>query len=495
MKRSQLLLVFALATGLFLPTARYAFVQDDLALVANNPAVRSIPAALGAWNDPYWPRQTGAGLYRPATVTTFAVDWAIGRGRPGWFHVMNAVWHGLATVLVTLVFARWLPAAGAVAAGLVFAVHPVHVEGVTSVVARSELLAAVAMFGAVLLARRRWWAAAVLAAAVSMFSKEHGVITVLLILADDLLNRGKEAPYPRLFYAALSVVTAAFLMVWWQIGRAGANDIAAAFYGTTVVERLATAFPAIARAATLLVWPADLSADYGPQVLPVRTGFSFAALMGLLVVALLVWLIVSSWRRRPWLALAGIAALLTYLPTSNLLFASGIVLAERNLYVAVVLPAVLLGTAAVGIGARWGTPRASIAVGLVIVVLGMRSLLRMPAWETNRRFLLTTLHEHPESYRAHVWAAAVFSGMGDTTGARREYARAEALFDRDPHLDASHGFYLMTLGDTTAAAPRIERARRAAPRHVLAARAQVLLLLARGDTVSAKSLVDSAQSW
>ncbi len=495
MKRSHLLLVFAVAAGLFLPAVRYGFVQDDLALVVNNPAAHSLPAALGAWDDPYWPRQTGAGLYRPVTVTTLALDWAIGGGKPGWFHVMNALWHGLAAVLVTLLFARWLPVAGAVTAGLVFAVHPVHVEGVASIVARAELLAAAAMFGAVLLARRGGFAAAVLAAAVSMFSKEHGVITVLLILADDLLNRDKTKSYPRLMYAALSVVTAAFLIIWWQIGRAGANDIAVTFYGTTVVERLATSFPAIARAATLLVWPADLSADYGPQVLPVRTGFSFAAVIGLAVVALVVWLIVSSWRARPWLAFATITAVLAYLPTSNLLFASGIVLAERNLYVSVVLPAVLVGAGALWVGARWGTPRAGIAVGLVVVVLGMRSLLRLPAWENNRRFLLTTLTEHPESYRAHVWAAAVFSGMGDSAGARREYSRAEALFDRDPHLDAAHGLYLMTLGDTTAAAPRIARARAALPRQLVATRAQVLLFLARGDSAAAKRLVDSARAW
>jgi len=66
-----------------------------------------------------------------------------------------------------------------------------------------------------------------------------------------------------------------------------------------------------------------------------------------------------------------------------------------------------------------------------------RSVARLPVWKSNKDFLLTTLQEHPESYRAHEWAAAVLAGMGDTAAARREYARADSLFAGDPHLDAA----------------------------------------------------------
>src|SRR5207245_1992361 len=90
--------------------------------------------------------------------------WELSAGASSWFHFVNAVLHGIVCVLVVLVFERWLPAVGAVAAGLVFAVHPVHVEGVASVVSRAELLVATGMLAAVLAARRGWWGAAVRAA-------------------------------------------------------------------------------------------------------------------------------------------------------------------------------------------------------------------------------------------------------------------------------------------------------------------------------------------
>ena len=124
---------------------------------------------------------------------------------------------------------------------------------------------------------------------------------------------------------------------------------------------------------------------------------------------------------------------------------------------------------------------------------GARSLARLPAWRDNRSELLTLLAEHPESYRAHLSAAAVLAGLRDTAGARREYRVADSLFAGDPHMDAARALYLVGLGDTTAAAPLVRRARAAMPAEPIALRAQFLLDLARGDRPGALAVADSAQ--
>ncbi len=175
-----LALVFATAVAVYVPTARYGFVEDDRAVVAANPRAHSIPQAVRAFDQPYW----GDEFYRPLTVLSFAVDWTVSGGRAGWLHLMNALWHGVASVLVALLLASALSPAAAVAGGLLFALHPVHTEAVAGLVGRAEVLAAAGMFGAVLCARRRRWVAAVACAAAAMLSKEHGVITgVLIVLA------------------------------------------------------------------------------------------------------------------------------------------------------------------------------------------------------------------------------------------------------------------------------------------------------------------------
>jgi hypothetical protein len=428
-------IVFAAAVALYLPTVQYGFVQDDRAIIAGNPAAHSIGAALRAWGAPYWPPESGAGLYRPATILSYAVDWSVSGGRAGWLHLMNALWHGLAALLLTLVLARWLSPLGAAAAGLVFAWHPVHAEGVASLVGRAELLAAVGILAAVLAARRGWWAGAVLCAALAMLSKEHGVIAGVVILLDNWLYGPEQRRYPVWFWIALALVTGAFLTGWLAVGRAGASDVAAVFIGRGTMGRLAVALPAVARAAELLVWPASLSVDYGPQVIPARTGFSVAAGLGVLVVVAVPGLALWCRRRAPAVAFAAALGALAYLPTSNLLFPSGVVLAERNLYLAVALAAALAGVGIQWAASRWGARRALTALGVLTLACGVRSFARLPAWRDNRSLLLTLLADHPEAYRAHASAAAVLAGLHDTTGARREYRVADSLFAGDPQLE------------------------------------------------------------
>jgi hypothetical protein len=454
-----------------------------------------VAAAVRAFDDPYWPPPSEAGLYRPLTIFTFAVDWTLSGGRPGWFHAVNALWHGLVCALVVVVFARWLPPLPAAVAGLVFAVHPVQVEGVASIVSRNELLATAGMLAAVLAARCRWWIAAIGCALVAMLSKERGVVTGVVLLLDHSL-RPRDAPrYPRWFFGALGVVTAAYLAVWLRIGFAATADVAAPFLGAGWWSRLAMALPALARAAGLLVWPASLSASYDPQVIPYRTAFSLPAFAGAGLAAGVIWLGVVLRRRAPAASFAAGVAALAYLPTSNFLFPSGIVLAERDLYQTVLLPAALVGWGSARAVARWERTRVTLAASLLCAALATRSLARLPAWADNRAFLLTLLAEHPESYRGQQSAAAVLAGMGRVEEARATYARADSLFGRDPHLKAAYALFLLDRGDAAGAAVLVKDARRLLPRERVALRVEFRLARARGDTARAAALADTALRW
>jgi len=250
----------------------------------------------------------------------------------------------------------------------------------------------------------------------------------------------------------------------------------------------------VARATGLLIWPLNLSADYGPRVIPAYAAFSLAALAGTVMVAAALW---GGWRIRltaPTLTFAAWAAAAAYLPTSNLLFPSGIVLAERALYVPVLPVAAAAGCAVDWARSRWRPQRVGLVAGAVLCVFAGMTLARLPVWRDNRTFLLTLLADHPESYWGHWSAAAVLAGVGDSGAARREYARADSLFDGDPHLDAARAMFLVGLSDTAGARPLVERARRRLPFEPVALRAQFALALRRGERARAVALADTARA-
>ena len=131
----------------YMPALWNGFALDDLYIIVWNPLVQSVQGAWRAFAAPYWPPDLGGQMYRPLPLATFALDWVIGRGSPALFHAANLVWHAGAAVIVAALARRWADTTTALAAGLIFAVHPVHVEAVANVVGRAELMAAAFKIG------------------------------------------------------------------------------------------------------------------------------------------------------------------------------------------------------------------------------------------------------------------------------------------------------------------------------------------------------------
>src|SRR5207245_2561709 len=158
---------------------------------------------------------------------------------------------------------------------------------------------------------------------------------------------------------------------------------------------------------------------------------------------------------------------------------------ERTLYLPVLLIATGAGVGIARLAAERGRP-GIVAAAVAVCALSVRTLDRLPAWRDNRTFLLTLLEEHPESYRAHESAAAVYAGLGDAAAALREYAVAESLFSGDPRLDAAYALVLFAHGDTAAAAPLVARAQRRLPEDRVVLRCRFLAAWARQDQQEAR---------
>ena len=152
--RLAALAVALLVVLLYLPALGNGFVGwDDDIYVTNNPQIRSLaPSSLVR---AFAHVHAASGNWHPLTVVSHAVDYAIWGLHPLGHHLTSVLLHGFNAALVVLVAVclvqartagralsrRGMLAAG-VAAGLLFGLHPLHVESVAWVSERKDLLAA-----------------------------------------------------------------------------------------------------------------------------------------------------------------------------------------------------------------------------------------------------------------------------------------------------------------------------------------------------------------
>src|ERR1051325_3232462 len=163
------------------------FVFDDAPIVSSNPAIRNVQP-LQFLKSPYWTKQQYLGIYRPFVVFSLSLDYALWkRWAPG-FRLTNLALHA---VNATLVFSLFSGVAGPgippLVAMIVYAVHPVHTEAVTTIVGRSELFSACFFLSAWILFRRgrTIWAAVVFFLA--LLSKENALVLPALLILDMII--------------------------------------------------------------------------------------------------------------------------------------------------------------------------------------------------------------------------------------------------------------------------------------------------------------------
>ena len=455
--------VAAVAILAYLNALANDFTLDDRFVVLKNPLVQQIDGVWRGWANAYWPN--GPGQYRPLVIAGFSIDWALSDGSARWFHLVNLLWHAAASAVVFILLAELALPAAALGGGLFFALHPVHVESVSNVVGRAECMAALFVVAALLAHRRGGAVAAALLFALGLASKENAIVFVGIAAAHDLLLAPPAAaaaaaggrwytPLVRRWrlYAAYAAVLAAYAGALAAVfSDERLLTVSPVWATVTTGERLAAVAGIIPEYVRLLVLPLDLSPDYAPWMVDVGRGVGVRGALGLLLAAGLGALVALTWRREPRAAFALLWVVMAISPVANVLFPSGVVVAERTLYLpsvgAALLAAVVLERAAAAGRQRlaWGL------VAALLAVFAVRTWTRTPAWRNNRD-LFVDLHErHPENYRSHHFMARVYAGSGDHRSAVVEYVHGLRLYSRDADLLHDAAISLTFTGDLVTA--------------------------------------------
>ena len=300
----------------YVATLALGFVFDDHVLIVTNDSIRSwryFPSYFAShiWSFPY--PHLLANYYRPLFLTWLRLNDALfGLHAWGW-HLTSVLAHLAVTYLVyrlsfKLTGDGWV----AGAAGLLFGLHPVHVEAVADITSIQEPLSTLFILGAMLTfcrsresgPRLRWLAASLALTAAALLSKESGLILPILISAYVWIYAGASnrevAPaggLTRLLGCLLSALGAGIpfwvvILAYLPLRIWALKGFAHVITPLSLSQEVFTIPSVLLFYLRLLVWPSGLSCYYDTPYIsrPSWQGFVLpAALLTAVAAALAFW--------------------------------------------------------------------------------------------------------------------------------------------------------------------------------------------------------------
>jgi len=439
-RRGILLVVLAIGLVSILPyagTLSNELVADDFELLFDHPSLGNPLDLFGTLGSSYWGQ--GDDLYRPLTLWSLSLNHALNRAlgypgeHPAGYHLFNVLAH-FAVSLVFYGFSRrvGLTAWAALAAALLFAAHPLHTEAVTTIVGRSELLAA--LFGLTFLTLHRS-SRSVALGAVALFlaltSKESALTFLLLAIGMDLCLPTARPPRRLAAYGVYGLTVAVWLaMRAWAIGdgSVGIPFIDNPLAQAGLRERILTALTVQFDYLRLHFWPLGLSSDYSFDQIPLAATPFAPRIIGLAGLGLAA-VGAAWWRRRSepaWL-FAVISYALLFSLTANVLFPIGTIMGERLAYSPSLAVCLGLGLAAHAMRRAWGRWTAIVPVGVLLIFVGL-TVERNRTWKDWSSYVTAQTRSAPQSAKAHYNMAVLLFERGDLEGSEASCLQATSIF-------------------------------------------------------------------
>ncbi|MCL4457260.1 MAG: tetratricopeptide repeat protein [Nitrospirae bacterium] len=146
MSRKHILILAIASIAIYANTLTMGFVWDDIPFITKNRFIGDIEKIPELFTSHLWAGVEGffrGDYYRPLYALSFAIDHIFYKENPFGYHITNIILHAIASIAVYLLALKILKSdAAAFITGLVFAVHPSHVEAVAWITGRNNMLLA-----------------------------------------------------------------------------------------------------------------------------------------------------------------------------------------------------------------------------------------------------------------------------------------------------------------------------------------------------------------
>jgi len=491
----------------------YEFVYDDHVQIERNPWLRDPRGFQLFLTRPFWGFYMDRGsepsnYYRPVFGIFYSL---VARGfglQPAAYHAASVALHLAVTLLVAFGALRLLPGRrgeiAALAAGLLFAVHPAHAEAVAWVGDQVDPLTALfalpALYSYLSRKDRGDWAgwAGPLCYLLACLAKEPGTALLLVLGAVEAAEWRREgslaAAVRRASLRLLPYVAVFGIYVALRLHALG--GFSPRHYGVTSSPVGAVAFAGGLFARYL----AFLFAPFPARVLasvPAPTLLSPVAIAGLLALGLaFLGLLAAAWsgraRREVFLPLAVLVAFL--LPVLAVNSIGGSNFSERYLYIPSIGLAWLFGLLASRLAeiipGRFRKAAAASALAL-LAASGVAAGARAGIYQSDLTLFRAAVRTAPNSEIARNNLGMALYNRGHLDAAEREYQRARRLDPNAVPPLANLAVLYEKRGDIPKAETTFEEVLRLSPTHTISAVHLARLQRKRGDRAGAVRRLDA----
>ena len=442
------------------------FVGDDFPIVAANPAIRSI-TPIRFLQSSYWTKEQAAGIYRPLTVLSLSVDYALWHRWPPGFRVINLLIHALNGWLLFLIAESLVgPGTMPVAAALIYLVHPAHTEAVTTIVGRSELLGVSFFLAAWLLFRRNRTGWAVVAFLLSVLSKENAIVFPAVAALD--LFFGNHCDLKKVLLAwkklvALAMAAMGYLALrFWVLGSLGVPAAMQYRAGTlTYIERWMTSGRVFLRYLALVLAPVDLVGDYDFNTIPIAHPGDWDAWIGIAVVAAVLFAVWWFRHRNRVVSMGLVFAVTALIPASNWIMPISILMAERFLY----LPMIGLAIVAAVAFAAMPFPYRRLIGGGFLTMAAVLCVSHNYVWRNEFTYYRNMVRMEPDNVKARIGYGFALIQGGFRDEATDQLQAGLRILPNNPSVISTLALTRMTRMSCSDAWPLLDRALEIDPNH------------------------------
>lgn len=442
-----IIIIVGITAVIYLNSLNNGFVADDNEFVSNNTSIRrlkNIPSFFLktetlATSIPEW----GTHIYRPLRTTSYALDYAVFGLNSTGYHFTNITLHILVCIsLYYLIMCLFQNPVVALLGAVLFAIHPVHVEAVSWIASRADLIGML-FFNLSLVCYityskrpdiKTYLYLSFLFSFLAYLGKESMIILPGIIILYDYISlkeRSCKNKFNTNYFHWILFILISFCYLIVRFSVTGRMDQGMHWWGGSIYSNLLMMIKATAVYMLLLFFPFTLKVHY--IIEPVTTILNIWVLMSLLIIMASFLIIVHSYKKDKKIFFLLIWFYIGLVPVANIIPMTFSIMAERFIYMSSAGPiiAMVYGLYAIGHSKKM---KKSILYGIFIsifFIFSLRVVTRNNIYINELTFFTSAIESSPKSVPS-------YKGLADLYLKKKEYINAINNYEKAIELDPNY---------------------------------------------------------